>query len=103
MQEEFQNLCFMSVLSRRQTISALVFLALDERFTITFSHICPPFSVPRGRRKCLEDKTYTAMDLLVHGEFDGASCILVENCIRVMIVLLNARSLLSLYKSIFCC
>ena len=84
MQEEFQNLCFVSVLSRRQKISALVFLALDERFTIAFSHICLPLPVPRGRRKGLEDKTYPAMDLLVHGEFDGASFILVEDCIRML-------------------
>ena len=73
MQKEFQNLCFVSVLSRRQKIAALVFLSLDERFTIAFSHIRSPSLVPRGRRKGLEDKTHPAMDLLVHGEFDGAS------------------------------
>ena len=37
-----------------------------------------------GRRKGLKDKMYPAMDLLVHGEFDGASCILVEDCIRML-------------------
>ena len=42
------------------------------------------FAGPPGRRKGLEDKTYPAMDLLVHGEFDGASCILVEDCIRML-------------------
>ena len=80
----------------------LVFLALDEQLTIAFSHIRSPSPVQEG----LEDETYPAMDLLVHGEFDGASFILVEDRIRmlhVMIVLLNACSLLSLYKSIFCC
>ena len=41
------------------------------------------FASTPGRRKGLEDKTYPAMDLLVHGEFDGASCILVEDCIRM--------------------
>ena len=75
---------FVLVLSRRQKISALVFLALDEWFTIAFSHIHSPSPVPRGRRKGLEDKTYPAMDLLVHGEFDGASFILVDNCIRMI-------------------
>ena len=33
-----------------------------------------------GCRKGLEDKTYPAMDLLVHGESDDTSCILVEDC-----------------------
>ena len=75
---------FVSVLSRRQKISVLVCLALDVRFTIAFSHVCLPSVVPRGRRKGLEDKTYLAMDLLVHGEFDGASFILVEDCIRIL-------------------
>ena len=42
------------------------------------------FVDPRGRKKGLEDKTYPEMDLLVHGEFDGASCILVEDCIRML-------------------
>ena len=49
-----------------------------------FSHIRLPSPVPRGCRKGLEDKTYPAMDLLVHGELDGASCILVEDCIRML-------------------
>ena len=62
----------------------LVCLALDERFTIAFSHVRSPSPVPPGRRKGLEDKTYPAMDLRVHGEFDGASCILVEDCIRTL-------------------
>ena len=47
-----------------------------------FSH--SPSPVPRGRRKGLKDKTYPAMDLLVHGEFDGASFILVEDCICML-------------------
>ena len=81
----------------------LVCLALDEWFTITFSHIRSPSPVPPGRRKGLEDKTYPAVDLLVHGEFDGARCILVGLHLYIKIVLLNACSLLSLYKSIFCC
>ena len=42
------------------------------------------FAGTPGHRKGLEDKTYPAMDLLVHGEFDGASCILVEDCIRML-------------------
>ena len=88
-----------------QIASVLVCLVLDEQFTIVFSHVRSPSLVPPGRRKGLEDKTYPAMDLLVHGEFDGISCILVEDCIRmqwyVMFVLLSACSLLSLYKSIF--
>ena len=42
------------------------------------------FAGPCGRRRGLEDKTYPAMDLLVHGEFDGASVILVEGCIRML-------------------
>ena len=62
----------------------LVCLALDERFTIAFSHVRSPSPVPRGHMKGLEDKTYPAMDLLVHGEFDGASFILVEDCIRML-------------------
>ena len=33
-----------------------------------------------GCRKGLEDKTYPAMDLPVHGESDDASCILIEYC-----------------------
>ena len=37
-----------------------------------------------GRRKGLKDKTYSAMDLLVHGEFNGASCILIEDRIRML-------------------
>ena len=65
-------------------MSALVCLSFDERFTIAFSHIRSPSPVPRGHMKGLEDKTYTAMDLLVHGEFDGASFILVEDCIRML-------------------
>ena len=69
-------------------ISALVFLALDKWFTIAFSHICSPSLVPRGRRKGLEDKTYPAMDLLLHGEFDGASFILVDDCILMLLLLL---------------
>ena len=64
----------------------LVCLALDERFSIafflTFSPSPLPLPVCPGRRKGLEDKTYPAMDLLVHGESDGATCILVEDCIR---------------------
>ena len=34
-----------------------------------------------GRMKGLEDKTYSAMDSPVHGEPDGVSCILIEDCI----------------------
>ena len=83
--------CFVSVLSRRQKISALVCLALDKRFTITFSHVRLLSPVPRGRRKGLEDKTYPAMDLLVHGEFDGALGRGLHP--YVMIVLLNVCSL----------
>ena len=78
------DLCFVSVLSRRQKISALVCLALDERFTIAFSHVRSPLPVTRGRRKGLEDKTYPAMDLLVHGEFNGARFTLVEDYIRML-------------------
>ena len=59
-------------------------LALDERFTIAFSHVRLPLPLPCGHRKGLEDKIYPAMDLLVHGEFDGASCIVVEDCIRML-------------------
>ena len=81
---EFQNLCFVTVLSRRQKISALVCLSLDERFTIAFSHVRSPSPVHRGRRKGQEDKTYPAMDLLVRGEFDGGSFILVEDCIHML-------------------
>ena len=47
-------------------------------------HFRSPSPVPRGLGKGLEDKTYPAMDLLVHGEFDGASFILVEDCIRML-------------------
>ena len=79
-----KNLSFVSVLSRRQKISASVCLALDEQFTIAFSHIRLPLPVPCGRRKGLEDTTYPAMDFLVHSEFDGASCILVEDCIHML-------------------
>ena len=62
----------------------LVCLALYEWFTIAFSHVRSPSPVPRGRRKGLEDKTYPAMDLRVHGEVDGKSFILVEDCIRML-------------------
>ena len=41
------------------------------------------FCLHPGRRKDLvQDKTYPAIDLSVHGEFNGVSCILVEDCIR---------------------
>ena len=51
--------------------------SLDEQFTIIFScfHLCP------GCRKNLKGKIYLAMDLPVHGESDGVSFILVEDCI----------------------
>ena len=44
------------------------------------SHVSPS-PVHPDRRKGLVDKTYQAMDLLVHGESDGPTCILVEDCI----------------------
>ena len=40
------------------------------------------FCLLPGRSKGLEDNTYPAMDSPVHGETDGVSCILVEDCIR---------------------
>ena len=46
--------------------------------------VCLRWFDPPGRRKGMEDKTYPAMDLLIHGEFDGASCILVEDYIRTL-------------------
>ena len=64
-----KSLFCVSTLKEMEYIS----LALDEQFTITFSHICSPSPVPPGCRKGLEDKTYLAMDLLVHGKFNGAS------------------------------
>ena len=54
--------------------------AVHYRF---FSHSFA-FADLAGRRKGLKDKTYPAMDLLVHGKFDGVSCILVEDCIRML-------------------
>ena len=36
------------------------------------------------QERFVEDKTYPAMDVLVHGEFDGVSFILVEDCIRML-------------------
>ena len=38
-----------------------------------------------GRRKDLKDKTLPAMDLHVHAEFDGATCIVVEDCICMLL------------------
>ena len=47
-------------------------LVLDKRFTVIFSSC---FHLRLGRRKGLDDKTYPAMDLPVHGETDGVNCI----------------------------
>ena len=66
---------------------SVTIIALDERFTrdhllsFYFSHFRLHQFALVVYRKGLEDKTYPAMDLLVHGESDGATCILVENCI----------------------
>ena len=49
-------------------------------FSPSFAFACPPWTYRKG----LKDKTYPAMDLRVHGEFDGASFILVEDCIRML-------------------
>ena len=51
--------------------SALVFLALEEKFNIIFSGFC----LHPGCRKDLDDKIYPAMDPPVHGESDGVSFI----------------------------
>ena len=47
-------------------------------------HVCSPSPVAPGRRKGLEDKTYPEMDLLVHGECNDASYILVEDCTHML-------------------
>ena len=57
---------------------------VGRAFTIAFSQVRSPSPVRRGHMKGLADKTYPAMDLLVRGEFDGASFILVEDYIRML-------------------
>ena len=47
--------------------------AVLYHFSLSCFCLCP------GWRKGLEDTIYTAMDLLVNGESDGVSCILVED------------------------
>ena len=44
----------------------------------SFSRFC----LHPGHRKSLEDKTYPAMNLPVHEEPNGVSCILVDDCTR---------------------
>ena len=67
----------MSVLPWREKIW-LICLVLHEQFTIVFLK----FLLHPGHRKGPEGNAYPAIDLPVHGEPDGVTCILVSDCIH---------------------